>query len=600
MDRNTILAIVLSAAVLLGYELTFGQQIREYRQAEMETQEAAQPQGTQTSADTVERTPQTPGGAIVASLEEALSEAPGRVDIDTPALRGSINLAGGRLDDLVLKNYRETVDPDSPNIQLLRPQNVKNGQFIEQGWVVAGAPTAGKRWQVKSGETLTPQSPLVLTREEGGLVFTKTISVDDLYLFTIEQTVQNTTENAISLKPYALVFQRGIPDNLVGGAILHEGAVGIVGEKLYDRKFKKLAKGREIAAEGTGGWVGITNKYWLASAIPPQDVPFNAVYRNDGTETSPLFRTSYQLPAQIIEGKGTVSLTSYIFAGAKDVDILRGYEAKVEDGGLGITDLDKSVDWGSLNFLTRPIFWLLNFFGDLIGNFGVAILLLTLVIKALLFPLANKGYESMTKMKKLQPQLEKLKERHGDDKMKMQQEMMALYKREKLNPLAGCLPILIQMPIFFALYKVLFVTLELRHEPFIGWITDLSAPDPTSIFNLFGLLPYDPTAVPLIGTFLGLGVLPLIMGAAMWFQMSLSPPPPDPTQRQIMQMLPIVFTFLFAGFAAGLVIYWIWNTLLSIAQQVIIMKRNGVDVEWRDRFSFLFPKSKSDAKSPAE
>ena len=409
----------------------------------------------------------------------------------------------------------------------------------------------------------------------------------------VEQSVRNNRNEAVTLTPYALAIQRNLPEELKGGAILHEGAVGIVGSKLYDKKYKKLAEGKTVDARGIGGWVGITNKYWLAAVIPPQDQEFRAVYGNDGTEQAPIFRTSYLLPGKTITAGETMSLTSYVFGGAKEVDILQSYEVRPERGGLGIRDLDKAVDWGMLNILTRPIFYVLNFFGDLTGNFGIAILILTLIIKAILFPLANKGYESMTKMKVLQPKLEKLKERHGEDKMKLQQEMMALYKKEGVNPMAGCLPILIQMPIFFALYKTLFVTLELRHEPFIGWIRDLSSPDPTNIFNLFGLIPFDPTTLPIIGAFLGIGILPIIMGASMWFQMSLNPPPPDPTQRMIFAWLPLVFTFLFAGFAAGLVVYWIWNTLLSIFQQMIIMKKHGVEIEWRERFSFLFPKDKT-------
>jgi YidC/Oxa1 family membrane protein insertase len=339
-----------------------------------------------------------------------------------------------------------------------------------------------------------------------------------------------------------------------------------------------------VEESGIGGWVGITNKYWLAAAIPPQDEEIKASLSNIGDETAPIFRASYTLPSRTVAPGETFTQVSNIFGGAKDVDILQSYEAEPEDGGLGVHDFDKAVDWGHLFFLTRPIFYTLNFFGDLIGNFGVAILILTLIIKALLFPIANKGYESMSKMKKLQPEIEKLKTRFGDDKMKMQQAMMELYKKEKMNPMAGCIPILFQMPIFFALYKTLFVTMEMRHEPFILWIKDLSAPDPTTVFNLFGLLPYDPTALPVIGAFMGIGVLPLLMGVAMWFQTKLNPPPADPVQAQIFGMMPFVFVFIFAPFAAGLVLYWFWNTTLSILQQWVIMKKNGVTVDWGERF----------------
>ncbi|MEL7200666.1 MAG: membrane protein insertase YidC [Pseudomonadota bacterium] len=597
MDRNTLLAIVLSAAVLLVWELVFGAPQRAALEAAREARQAEQAQEDPTSRIARE------AASRKLTLGEALAQTPDRVAIETPTLRGSINLIGGRFDDLVLKDYRETLDPDSDNIHLLQPATVEDAQYIQQDWLYGAASDEPRKWTLSTGTTLTPETPIVLTRQEGDIVFEKIISVDEQYMFTVEQTARNTGDNLVSVTPFALVIQKGIPDDLKGGGILHEGAVGIVGGKLYDRKYKKLAKGKTVDATGTGGWIGITNKYWLAAAIPPQDVSFEAKYRNNNeTETAatePEFNTYYTLPAVNLNGGQSHSVKSHVFAGAKDVDILQAYEKPVEKGGLGILDLDKAVDWGSLNFLTRPIFYVLNFFGNLTGNFGIAILILTLITKAILFPLANKGYESMTRMKQLQPKLEKLKERAGEDKAKLQQDMMELYKKENVNPMAGCLPILIQMPIFFALYKTLFVTLELRHEPFVGWIRDLSAPDPTSIFNLFGLIPWEPTALPLIGPFMGLGVLPILMGVAMWFQMSLNPPPSDPTQRQVMAMLPWIFMFLFSSFAAGLVIYWIWNTVLSVAQQVIIMRRNGVELDLKDRFSFLFPGDKTVAAGAA-
>ncbi|MEM1193615.1 MAG: membrane protein insertase YidC [Pseudomonadota bacterium] len=592
MDRNTLLAIVLSAAVLLVWELVFGAPQRAALEAARQARQAQEQAERVDPASRIARE----ATAQKLTLKDALAQTPDRVEIETPTLRGSINLVGGRFDDLVLKDYRETLDPDSDNIHLLQPATVADAQYIQQGWLYGAASDTPRKWTLSAGSTLTPDTPVTLTRREGDIVFEKTISVDEQYMFTVEQTARNTGDNLVAVTPFALVIQKGIPDDLKGGGILHEGAVGIVGGKLYDRKYKKLAKGKVVDASGTGGWIGITNKYWLAAAIPPQDTSFEAKYRNDNetetAQTDPEFNTFYTLPAVSLNGGQSHSVKSFVFAGAKDVDILQAYEKPVEQGGLGILDFDKAVDWGSLNFLTRPIFYVLNFFGNLTGNFGIAILILTLIIKAILFPLANKGYESMTRMKKLQPKLEKLKERAGEDKVKLQQDMMELYKKENVNPMAGCLPILIQMPIFFALYKTLFVTLELRHEPFVGWIRDLSAPDPTSIFNLFGLIPWEPTALPLIGPFMGLGVLPILMGIAMWFQMSLNPPPPDPTQRQVMAMLPWIFMFLFSSFAAGLVVYWIWNTVLSVAQQVIIMRRNGVDLDLKDRFSFLFPGDK--------
>ncbi|MEL7029347.1 MAG: membrane protein insertase YidC, partial [Pseudomonadota bacterium] len=356
--------------------------------------------------------------------------------------------------------------------------------------------------------------------------------------------------------------------------ILHEGPLGVFGSELKERKYNKLLKDGPLTAGEIGGWVGITGKYWLTALVPPQDTRFEGEFKNIGAPDKPVFQSSYILGPERIEPGAAIEAEAQFFAGAKKVRLLRGYERE-----LGISAFDRAVDWGHLFFLTRPIFMMMNFFGQLTGNYGVAILLMTLCIKIIFFPLANQSYVAMSKMKKLQPQMTEMRERYKDDRMKMQQEMMDLYKREKLNPLAGCLPILVQIPVFFALYKVLFVTIELRHAPFFGWVQDLSAPDPTSLFNLFGLLPYDPTAVPLIGAFLGIGVWPMLMGVAMWFQTKLNPPPADPIQQQIFALMPIFFTILLAGFASGLVIYWWWNTVLSIAQQWLIMKRMGVEVD---------------------
>lgn len=606
MDRNLFLAILLSGAVLLGWELLVAGPQREAFEAQRQeqiAQEAENGAPIDTTGDLGSLSAPGSGQAPVEeaiSLDDALAAAPGRITIDTPNLAGSINLQGGRLDDLVLKKYRETLEPDSGLIQLLRPEKTDHAHYLEQGWIVDQKATSSALWTASDGAKLTAQSPVTLTRTQGPLRFTKTISVDETYMFTVTQSVENTGGQDVSIEPYAAVIQHGNPTDLSGGAILHEGAVGVVGKKLYDRKYKALAKGKDVSANGVGGWAGVTNKYWLAAAIPPQDAQFRLTYDNLTRDAeNPIFRAFYLLAPVSVPSGGSIELTSYMFGGAKEVDVLKAYERSPEKGGLGVSEFDRAVDWGWFSFLTRPIFSVLNFFGDLTGNYGVAILLLTLSIKLVLFPIANVGYESMTRMKKIQPQLEKLRERYGEDKMKLQQEMMGLYKKEGVNPVAGCLPLLVQMPIFFALYKTLFVTLELRHEPFIGWLKDLSAPDPTNIFNLFGLIPFDPTSLPLIGAFLGIGILPLLMGFGMWFQMSLNPPPPDPTQRQIFAMLPFIFVFLFASFASGLVLYWVWNTILSIVQQLVIMKKNGVEVEWRERFSFLFPKDKAQAGASA-
>lgn len=590
MDRNTILFIALTAAVLIGWDaLVIGPQreaLREQQRIEMAAREAAEPNLTGDIAAASAAPP-------TLSTEEALKKAPGRVAIDTPSLQGSINLAGARIDDLSLKNYRETLDPQSPMIRLLSPREAEHGHYVEQGFVAsaggASQLTEALTWSAPEGARLTDATPVTLTARVGALVFEKTYAVDDSFMFTVKQTVRNEGGADAKVTPYGLVVQRGIPADAGKFMILHEGPVAVIGKSLYERKYKK-ALTAVVETTGEQGWVGITNKYWLAAAAPPQDEPFTVTLKNVGTQDAPIFRANYTLAERVIAAGASAEITSHIFGGAKDVDILRAYEAPVDKGGLGIKDLDKAVDWGNFFFLTRPIFWLLDFFGDTIKNYGVAILLLTLVVKLLMFPLANKAFESMSAMKKVQPKLEELKTKYGDDKMKLQQEMMELYKREKINPLAGCLPILIQMPIFYALYKTLFVTIEIRHQPFMLWIRDLSAPDPTSIFNLFGLLPYDPLSVPLIGAFLGIGVLPLLMGVAMWFQTKLNPPAADPMQQQILTMMPILFVFLFASFSAGLVLYWVWSTVLSVLQQWYIMKRNGVSIDWGERLPFLKPK----------
>lgn len=591
MDRNVILFIVLTAAVLIGWDaFVIGPQ-REAIRAERAAQAAAAPKAEELTGDIVGASPKP----ATLTVDEALARAPGRVKIDTPSLTGSINLAGARIDDLSLKNYREALDPSSPMMRLLSPYEAEHGHYVEQGFGVLDGADRGVRtdsitWTAPAGAVLTPASPVTLTAKIGALTFSKTYSIDDKFMFTVQQSVRNDGETQTRVAPYGLVVQRGVPDGAGKQPILHEGPVAVVGDKLYENKYPKALK-REIDVAGDRGWVGITSKFLLAAAAPPQSEPITISMRNVGTAAAPVFRAYYALDERAVGAKQTVELTSHIFSGAKKVDILQAYEKPVEKGGLGIWDLDRAVDWGNFFFLTRPIFFLLNYFGNLTGNFGVAILLLTLVVKALMFPLANSAFEAMSKMKKLQPKMEELKTRAGDDKMKLQQEMMELYKKEKINPLAGCLPVLLQMPIFYALYKTLFVTIELRHEPFVGWLKDLSAPDPTSVFNLFGLLPFDPTAVPMIGAFLGIGVLPLLMGVAMYVQTKLNPPAADPVQQQVLTMMPIIFIFLFASFASGLVLYWVWSTTLSVVQQWYIMKRNGVAVDWSNLLPFLKPKT---------
>lgn len=595
-DRNMFLAILLSMGILFGWDyFVAGPQRKAYQEARQAAAEAAAElalTGTAPAGATPTGDLAGIGAASTMSLEEALAASPGRVPIETPTLTGSINLAGARFDDLSLKGYRETLDPASPIIRLLIPSEIEHGHYVEQGWLIAvGADAQSTQdlvWTAPAGAKLTPTTPVTFSARLGDLALEKKVSVDEQFMFTVEQTVRNDGGAAATLTPYGLVIQRGLPAKLVNINILHEGPIAIVGKQLLQKGYKAFAKASPtLTGAGAGGWVGITQKEWLAAAIPPQAENFDATLKNVGTPAQPVFRANYALAPRGLAPGAALTLTAHVFGGAKDVDVLRSYQAGPEKGGVGIRDFDKAVDWGNFFFLTRPIFAMLDFFGDRVGNWGVAILLLTLVIKAGMFPLANKAFESMSKMKKLQPQLQELQKRYADDKLKLQQEMMALYQKEKLNPLAGCLPVLVQIPVFYALYKTLFVTIELRHQPFFGWIRDLSAPDPTSIFNLFGLLPFEPTAAPLIGAFLGVGVLPILMGASMWVQTKMNPPAPDPIQQQVFALMPLLFTFLFASFSAGLVLYWVWSTVLSVAQQWYIMRRNGVDVEWRRMIPFV-------------
>ncbi|MEZ5894105.1 MAG: membrane protein insertase YidC [Parvularculaceae bacterium] len=600
MDRNLILAIVLSMGVFLAWDFFItGPQQRALQAARAEEAAKAAEVAASNGGDAA-----LIGGDIAAApqevtIEEALAHAGRRVPIKTATLDGSINLKGLRIDDLKLLQYKETLDKDSDVIRLLNPAETEHGHFIQQGWAVGQDSGLAALWSAPEGAVLTPQTPVTFTRVAGDLTFETTIAVDDRYMFTVTQKAINNGASERTAMPYATVIQRNTPVGYRNFMILQEGPLGVIGTTLHERKYNTLKKNkdRKVEAEGRGGWVGITNKNWLAAAIPPADVEIDATLSNRGTTDKPVFESYYKMPQMTIAPGQSATVVSRAFGGPKDVDLLQSYEKGSPEIGPAIQNFDKAVDWGHFFFLTRPIFYTLDFFGDHLGNFGVAILLLTLLIKLILFPLASKGFESMSKMKKLQPEIKALQERYADDKMKLQQEMMELYKKEKMNPLAGCLPILFQMPIFYALYKTLFVTIELRHQPFL-YIKDLSAPDPTTIFNLFGLIPYDPTSLPLIGAMLGIGILPVLMGIAMWFQTKLNPPPADPVQAQVFGMMPFIFVFIFAPFAAGLVLYWFWNTTLSILQQWFIMKRNGVKVELGERLKLPWVKKSAagDAK----
>jgi YidC/Oxa1 family membrane protein insertase len=590
-NRNFLLAIILSIGVLFAWQFFYG--VPKQHQQEAQKQVAEQPQqpgppqpnagGEAGQAGAPPQAgpgnaPPRPGApaATSQSREETLAASP-RVAIDSPSLQGSIALKGGRIDDLVLKKYRDTVDPDSPNVVLLSPAGSPHPYYVERGFVGGkdlGLPTADTLWKAETPGPLTPQSPVTLSYDNGkGLNFTRTIGVDENYMFTVLDKVANSTSEPVMLNPYALVSRHERP-HVQGYYILHEGLVGVVDDGgLEEITYKKAIENPPYDFQSKSGWLGITDKYWAAVVIPEQGKEFKARFSGTQGAGGERFQTDYLMaPMQIAPG-GTAETTGLVFAGAKEVHVVDGYAAQ-----HGIPKFDLLIDWGWFYFLTKPMFFALDYFYKLVGNFGVAILIVTVIIKLVLFPLANKSYVSMSKMKKLQPELQHIKERYADDRMRQQQAMMELYKKEKVNPASGCLPILVQVPVFFALYKVLFVTIEMRHAPFFGWIKDLSAPDPTSVFNLFGLLPFDPSQVPMIGHFLMLGVWPLIMGCTMFVQMRLNPAPPDPVQQKVFAWMPVFFTFLLAGFPAGLVIYWAWNNFLSVVQQSVIMTRQGVEI----------------------
>ncbi|MCG7392078.1 membrane protein insertase YidC [Microvirga sp. ACRRW] len=609
-NKNLILAIAMSLAVLLGWQYFFAapeaakqRQAAQQQQSAQVNPNAASPSQAGGAAPTVPGTlPGTPAGPVTLSREAALAGSK-RVAIDTPSIKGSLNLRGGRIDDVALKNYRETVDPNSANIVLLSPEGTQNPYYADFGWVGAqagGLPNANTEWTADR-DRLTPSTPVTLSWDNGqGLVFRRTISVDDKFMFTVKSTVENRGSAPVALQPYGLVSRHGKPVTL-GYYVLHEGMIGVLGENgLQEIKYDTLDKETPVAGSTVsqkawdnvqGGFLGITDKYWAATIVPDQAMTYQGAFTSQQSQAGRTYNAFMQGAAQTIQPGAATEATQRFFAGAKETATIDAYQ-----DNLGIKNFDLMIDWGWFYFITKPLFKVLDFFFRLFGNFGIAILLVTVILKIFFFPLANKSYASMAKMKAVQPEMTSIRERYADDKMKQQQALMELYKKEKINPVAGCWPVLIQIPVFFALYKVLFVTIEMRHAPFFGWIRDLAAPDPTSIFNLFGLIPYDPGAVPVIGPFLMLGVWPIIMGFTMWLQMKMNPEPPDPVQKQVFAWMPVIFTFMLGSFPAGLVIYWAWNNLLSVTQQGFIMRRNGVKIELWENLRKTFSRKASPAK----
>jgi YidC/Oxa1 family membrane protein insertase len=577
-QRNLLIAVVLSMVVVFGWQYMVGvpkmqqEQARQAQSLQQQKLNPAAPPGAAPGAASV--------GQAVAGVprEAALAKSAARAGIETPKLAGSINLTGGRFDDLRLRTYHETPDPKSPEIELLSPMGSEHPYFAEFGWIAAEgsrqmAPGANTDWKLMQGDKLSPGHDLEFAYDNGqNLVFTRRISVDTNYMFTIIDSVENHGADAVTLYPYGLVSRHNIPV-ATHYWVVHEGYIGVLGGTLKDPTYDDLGKNNDTQHfESTGGWLGITDKYWMAAAIPPQSEDFTATYKAYDANGVKAYQSDFTMKPKTVAPNGSQVVIHHLFAGAKVVDLVNEYGTS-----LGIQRFDMAVDWGWFAVITKPIFQAIDFLYRYVGNFGIAILIFTVFVKALFFPLANTSYRAMSKMKKLQPEMERLRERFKDDKVQQQQAMMQLYSKEKVNPISGCLPMLIQIPVFFSLYKVLLVTIDMRHAPFFGWIKDLSAPDPTSLFNLFGLIPYTPPQ------FLMLGVFPILMGATMWVQTNLNPPPADPVQQKIFGFMPLIFTFMLANFPVGLVIYWTWNNLLSIIQQVVIMKSTGTPVDFLDR-----------------
>jgi YidC/Oxa1 family membrane protein insertase len=607
-NKNTLLAIVLSALVLIAWQYFIGlpqmekqKQEALLKQQQEQIQKPPQPQQGTPTVQPGQPTPAVPGQAAapgqVQTRETVIASSP-RIKIDTPRLSGSIALKGARIDDLALTQYHETIDPKSPPIVLLEPSGAPNPFYAEFGWVgTAGTnaklPGPDTVWTQQGSNALGVDKPVTLTYDNGeGLEFRRNISVDDKYLFTVQDQVANKGSAPVSLYPYGLVSRHGTPQTL-GYYILHEGLIGVMGDQgLQEATYKTIEDKKSLSFKATDAWLGITDKYWATTLLPDPKSTIQAKFSFGLQGTTKTYQTDYLGDAQTIAPGATGSTRTRLFAGAKEVAVVDGYEKE-----LGLNRFELLIDWGWFYFITKPMFWSIDWLYRHVGNFGIAILLITVFVKLVFFPLANKSYASMAKMKAVQPEMAAIRERYADDKMKQQQALMELYKKEKINPVAGCLPMIIQIPVFFSLYKVLFISIEMRHAPFFGWIHDLSAPDPTNIFTLFGLVAWDPTALPMVGHFLHLGIWPLIMGVTMFLQMKLNPAPPDPTQKMMFDWMPLIFTFMLANFSAGLVIYWAWNNTLSVAQQSVIMHRHGAKIELWDNLKSLFGAKKSPGKT---
>jgi YidC/Oxa1 family membrane protein insertase len=594
-NRNMLLAIVLSFLVIFVWTVFFSPPPPDPA-TESPAEIAAQGGDLTPSSASSETSTAATGDATEATEATEIE----RIQINSPRVTGSISLKGGRIDDLKLEDYKETIEPDSPIVTLLKPASEPHAYYAVHGWVGKNGlsqdlvPSVNTVWKVEAGDVLTPSTPVTLVWDNGaGQVFHKEISLDDNYLFTIKQSVSNESEQRIELYPYGYVTRYGQPPDLKNFFVLHEGAIGSYDGSLEEVKYKDIVDfavdpteraALEMNHVGTNGWVGFTDHYWMSTLIAEPGDAFDAVIKY--TPDNDRYSTEMRYGEMSVAGGASAEVVSHYFAGAKEFFTIRDYQDK-----LGINQFVDSIDWGWFAFLTKPIFRVLHFMKEHLGNMGLAIISLTFIMKLLLFPLAYKSYVSMSKMKKLQPEMEKIKETAGDDRVKLQQEMMALYKKEKVNPASGCLPILVQIPIFFSLYKVIFVTIDLRQAPFYGWIHDLSMPDPTSVLNLFGLLPFDaPDPTSFLAIF-SIGVWPILMGITMWMQQKLNPAPADKTQATIFAWMPWVFMFMLGRFASGLVIYWTFNNIITFIQQYTIMRSQGVKP---DVFGNIFKSLKRD------
>jgi YidC/Oxa1 family membrane protein insertase len=574
-QKRLVLAIAVSLAIMLGFQFFVAPHLPK-----------SPPPAQTTAGAPASMSPGSPPGIAPTGAQPAPEREANRVPANVPRvainatkLSGSISLLGARLDDVVLTGYRETVEPNSPNVHLLEPRSTDQPYYVQYGWTAPSGETVvlpkdDTVWSATGGP-LTTGNTVALNWDNGqGLTFQIAFSVDDNYMFTVRQSVKNATGQPVQLLPWSRV-RRDYKPETSGYYILHEGMLGFfdgsLKETTYDKAKSEGEKKGGIAEEATStsGWAGITDKYWLTAMIPDQTAPMHVYFRHiedKGAVNPDRYQVDYVTAAPLTASPGgDASMESHLFVGAKVVRLLDSYESQ-----LNLPHFDKAVDFGYFYFLTKPMFFALDFIYGLVGNFGVAIMIFTVIVKGLFFPLADYSYRSMSKMKLLAPKMAELKERYKDDPSKLQPEMMALYKAEKVNPASGCLPIVIQIPVFFSLYKVIFVTIEMRQAPFFGWIKDLSQIDPTNVFNLFGLIPFDPSV---LSPYLHLGAWPLVMGVTMFLQQKLNPPPPDPVQAKMFQFMPILFTFMMARFPAGLIIYWSWNNTLSIGQQWLMMRR---------------------------